>query len=709
MRTSKLSGRQVARLLGVAAVAGTLGLSIPVFANLASSSFDAGDGNLVLDDETSDWVNAPNFGERVDLLKGQGDDAMGNGTSEDDPIPSLVTDGIPPNKSDITRFYAASETITSPLKNFLYLGWERISDPSGTTNFDFELNQSTTLTSNGETPVRTAGDVLIKYDLSNGGTTPVLGFHRWIVNGGPGNLTANAACEAASKFPCWDKAHTISGTNFEASINTAQVDDPIDPLAGPNPATGNPPVRVLSPRTFGEAAIDLVGAGILPQGQCAGFASAYLKSRSSDAFNSAIKDFAAPVHVNVNNCGALSVHKYIDIDESGTESITGNETTVGLGGVFAAADLTGWSVTVTGPGGFTCTGTTNASGVLTSCLKPDNTAANLNALAPGTYSVQENANAGRTLGSNSAPFFNTDPGPTPAAPPVSEQTTVGLSGTATVNLGNTCYNAATFQVTGVPSDQTALFVRYWTTDPAATTDVNMTKVGSTSTYQAVAGNLRKNTVVHWEFGLNADKTTRVAGPDITMPGYPSCGRSASKEFGTATISGTKYKDIDVSGTKNGSEGGLAGFTIQLIKGSTTVASTKSDGTGAFSFGSVDPGTYTLHELSTTGWQQTEPASNGDITVTVPLGATTVTTYGSPAKPIRFGNTPLSRISVSFSSLGQLRDANGNNTGPATRATAIDCSHAGSDVGSSALSNTNTTGDLDLNKSQVTCVVTFVDP
>ncbi len=694
-------GRRV--LAGTLVATAALGISIPIgLANLPNSTFDAGDGNLVLNDEAKDWVNAPNFAKRIDLLKGQGDDAMGNGTSEDTEVPSLVTDGIPPNKSDITRFYVGSETISSPsVKNFLYLAWERIVDPSGTTNFDFELNQSTTLSTNGKTPVRTPGDVLIKYDLANGGTTPVLGFHRWIH---PSSGSAGALCEANSKFPCWDKVHMIAGTNFEAAINTVEVDDPIAPHDGPNPPTGA--VRKLSPRTFGEAAIDLVGAGILPPGTCAGFASAYLKSRSSDAFNSAIKDFAAPTGVNVNNCGALTVNKYIDIDESGTQSPTGNETTLTpLGGVISP-DLTGWNVTIDGPGSFSCTGSTNASGVLSSCLKADTTAANLAALAPGVYTVTENANAGKTVGSNGSPFFNTDPG---TAPPWSQQVTVGLGGTASVNIGNTCQNSATFQVTGVPADQSGLFARYWTTDSASFTDVNLAKQGATTTWQATAGGFHKGTVVHWQFGLDSDRSVRVNGPNLTMPGYPSCATTNSVPFGSATISGVKYKDLDVDGTRDAADAGTAGFTIQLKKGSDVIASTKSSATGAFSFANVDPGTYTLHELSTTGWIQTEPASNGDITVNVPLGATSVTTYGASSTPIRFGNSPLSRIGVTFESLGQLRDAAGTNIGNATRATSIDCTHGGASVGSSTNSNTNTTNSLDLNKSQVTCVITYEDP
>ena len=79
------------------------------------------------------------------------------------------------------------------------------------------------------------------------------------------------------------------------------VSDPIAPNAPRN----------LSARTFGEAAINLTDSGILPGGgtTCAGFGSAYLKSRSSDSFTAAIKDFIAPIPVNITNCGSIVIDK----------------------------------------------------------------------------------------------------------------------------------------------------------------------------------------------------------------------------------------------------------------------------------------------------------------------------------------------------------------------------------------------------------------
>jgi hypothetical protein len=284
----------------ITAILLALALVYPGLANLPGSPFDAGDGNLVLNDEAQDWANAPNLATAVDIL-GRNDNSFGQGTKEDTAVPTVVTGSIPPNKSDLLRFYVANQLVAGD--QFLYLAWERVQEPSGTTNMDFEFNQSTTLSGNGVTPVRTAGDVLIKYDLAQGGTTPVLGFHRWVTTGNPATV-----CEANNTVPCWGPAQSLAG-NFEGSINdpannppTGSVTDPIPPDAP----------RTLSARTFGEAAVNLTDGGLLPPGQCEAFSGAYLKSRSSDSFTAAVKDFIAPIPVSISNCGRIIIDKVTD-------------------------------------------------------------------------------------------------------------------------------------------------------------------------------------------------------------------------------------------------------------------------------------------------------------------------------------------------------------------------------------------------------------
>ena len=64
----------------------------------------------------------------------------------------------------------------------------------------------------------------------------------------------------------------------------------------------------LSARTFGEAQIDF-DVFATGEDECVGFGSAYLKSRSSDSFTAALKDFIAPLALNFNECGAIKVTK----------------------------------------------------------------------------------------------------------------------------------------------------------------------------------------------------------------------------------------------------------------------------------------------------------------------------------------------------------------------------------------------------------------
>src|SRR5689334_1545657 len=115
---NKKTKRAARLVVGAAALFALAGSAL---ANLTGSDFDAGDGNLLVDGnpptETKDWENAPNLSKAKDLATGTSDNSFGQGTKEDTPAP-IVTDGsIPNNKSDLTRFYVASDKIGG--KDFL--------------------------------------------------------------------------------------------------------------------------------------------------------------------------------------------------------------------------------------------------------------------------------------------------------------------------------------------------------------------------------------------------------------------------------------------------------------------------------------------------------------------------------------------------------------------------------------------------------------
>jgi hypothetical protein len=170
-----------------------------------------------------DWLNVDEIFV-TDAINGTGDNSFTEGSKEDTTDPVIEFDGIPPNKSDLRHFGVYLETNANG--RFLHVYWHRVQDPSGTTNMDFEFNalvcgpdvndvdddnnttepNPETCSANGETPKRTAGDVLIQYDLASGGTNPELFLSKWVTSASaladpliPDR--ASQACEANNASP----------------------------------------------------------------------------------------------------------------------------------------------------------------------------------------------------------------------------------------------------------------------------------------------------------------------------------------------------------------------------------------------------------------------------------------------------------------------------------------------------------------------------
>jgi putative metal-binding protein/thrombospondin type 3 repeat protein/prealbumin domain-containing protein len=287
------------RLLSLAVL-----LAAPALAwALAGSSFEGADGDLV-PAAGVDWqslMGNPRLKVGTDLPTGQNDDSLAG--KEDEVVPGIDTGSIPSNKSDLLRFYTHHERVESggTTRDFLYIGWVRL-DTLGTANMDFEFNQSSTLTANGVTVVRTPGDMLILYGFSGGGN-PTLGLSRW---------TATGPCASGSSGPCWGTVMPLTGI-AEGAVNATTVTDPI--------AGGSLPAL-----TFGEAAIDLTAAGVFDADTCVSFGRAYVKSRSSNSFTASLKDFIRPIDVKVSNCGTVTIHKNAvpDSDQDFTFAMSSN-------------------------------------------------------------------------------------------------------------------------------------------------------------------------------------------------------------------------------------------------------------------------------------------------------------------------------------------------------------------------------------------------
>src|SRR5437867_7143769 len=246
-------------------------LSPAVFTDTASvGSFEI-DGNLVDDPagEPIDWStdpagNTPHPGltNRVDFVdgSGQGDDIFGQGTKELEHGGWRCVTGSAPQKDDILKGSVAVRGIGQ--KRFMYINFFRLG-VQGDAHMDYEFNQSTEPNpACPALPKRTEDDVVIAFDTDFGGSGIQVRAFRWVGDSTSGNFI---------ELPLGSK-----GVLWNAAVNI------------PNTIPG------LAPGAFGEAAINLTDSSL--QLLCP--TTAYMKTRSSTAINSELKDRTAPQNVS---------------------------------------------------------------------------------------------------------------------------------------------------------------------------------------------------------------------------------------------------------------------------------------------------------------------------------------------------------------------------------------------------------------------------
>jgi hypothetical protein len=123
----------------------------------------------------------------------------------------------------------------------------------------------------------------------------------------------------------------------------------------------------------------------------------------------------------------------------------------------------------------------------------------------------------------------------------------------------------------------------------------------------------------------------------------------------ASVSGTKFLDLNGNGVRDPGEQGSAGVTIVLqstVPGAGTGVVTTTGPDGSFAFTGLVAGTYVVSEVVPTGFVQTVPGGNGNVTVTVAAGEN----HGG----ILFGNQPSPAVGVPGSISGlKILDFNTN--------------------------------------------------
>jgi len=249
------------------------------------SGFESNDGNMTLDTSgNTDWNCFQGANGFATLSSGtpagckvtsgatqltadaNSETTWVNGQKFDTQCPALQT-GTVPNKDDFTNVASYSE-IASNNDAFFYGATIR-AVANGDSSGDVEFNQAS---GNGTTTAgcRTAGDLLLAYDFSVGGTS--LDFHilTWIDSTNPTAGGNNGTCFVnTDSMPCWG-ANELTPVTTEGEANQLAI------AATDNGISGS----ALAAQQFAEFGVNLTQALGLT-GSCLAFPQLVWESRAS--------------------------------------------------------------------------------------------------------------------------------------------------------------------------------------------------------------------------------------------------------------------------------------------------------------------------------------------------------------------------------------------------------------------------------------------
>ncbi|MGZ6707116.1 MAG: hypothetical protein ACXVFN_09245, partial [Solirubrobacteraceae bacterium] len=360
----------------------------PANAPLPGSCFEAYDGDQADSDLAAgprlDWAGVKGtagFAAAPDFTIGAQDSQFGPGGSE--LTPDSWTFDVGTLGSDKYNVFSAWNYREPVPTSDLYLGLSFTRESNnGQTYLAFELNQklpgyrsATESTSNRtiKVPTRSAGDLLITYDVDNNDLTPRLGVCVWAGDEHTGTWTDGNGTDVGASCP------EVPASVIQASMNASPITAAANALSG----------VALQAGQFGEAAINLPAAlralshSTVPTNPCVSFGYAWIHSRSSAAITSNQQDYILPSDpISVANC-SVSGRKVDDLNGNGT--VDGGET--GLGGFTFFADYNDNGVKDSGEP-FDVSAPRDASD-----LRPAGTYT-ITSLNPGSYPIREVGQAG---------------------------------------------------------------------------------------------------------------------------------------------------------------------------------------------------------------------------------------------------------------------------------------------------------------------------
>jgi hypothetical protein len=198
------------------------------------------------------------------------------------------TTGAPTGKDDIN--HALFHFATDPEGHTWLMGGSDRSTVVGTSYIDFELLQNTlvrnpdgTFTSSGPDGGRTAGDIVVTIEFSNGGGNAQITAYRWTQTS-PGVFTYVVFAPPA-------------GTTFAASNINGTVDVPFGAFGS----------TTYDQYAYAEVAFD-INELVPGLNTCIGAKTVLIKTKASDVINAALKDFVEPVQLELGSIPTVHVN-----------------------------------------------------------------------------------------------------------------------------------------------------------------------------------------------------------------------------------------------------------------------------------------------------------------------------------------------------------------------------------------------------------------
>src|SRR5919201_3529840 len=199
------------------------------------STFEAGDGNMIVDTSGNhDWANV-NFFHVVDVASSRSDDSFVSGQKQDTVCPDTYTHGNPP-KDDFTDIASYSETNNDSNSaqyhhTFLYGATIRFT-ANGSASENVELKQGKNGTCTNGLLARTLGDKLLAIDYHGSAPTD-FNVLTWITssagfdptpNSDPTDDIAGTCFVSNDTPPCWSSTVKTLGANAaEGAVNPSAI------------------------------------------------------------------------------------------------------------------------------------------------------------------------------------------------------------------------------------------------------------------------------------------------------------------------------------------------------------------------------------------------------------------------------------------------------------------------------------------------------